>query len=65
MWTGTSSLELEISCAGGVSATRTGSSGLSLEVDDARGSGNCTVTVSLPPGVQADVSFTLIVDPAP
>ncbi|MHB1553199.1 MAG: hypothetical protein ACYCSX_12270 [Acidimicrobiales bacterium] len=65
VWTGTSSLELEISCAGGVSATRTGSSGLSLEVDDARGSGNCTVTVSLPPGVQADVSFTLIVDPAP
>ena len=65
VWTGTSSLELEISCAGGVSATRTGSSGLSLEVDDARGSGNCTVKVSLPPGVQADVSFTLIVDPAP
>jgi hypothetical protein len=64
-WTGTPSLELEISCPGGVSATRTGSSGLSLELDDAYGGGDCTVTVSLPPGVQADVSFTLVINPAP
>lgn len=65
MWTGTPNLELEISCGGSVAATRTGSSGLSLEVDDARGLGSCTVTLSLPPGVQADVPFTLIVEPAP
>jgi hypothetical protein len=48
-----------------VSTTRTGSSGLSLEVDDTHGVGDCTVTVSLPPGTLADMSLTLIVDPAP
>ena len=65
VWTGTPDLELGISCAGGVSATRMGPSGLSLEVDDAQGGGSCSVTVSLPPGVPAGVSFTLVVYPAP
>ncbi len=65
MWTDTPNLELEISCGGGVSATRTGSSELSLEVDDTHGTGSCTVTLSLPPGVRADVPFTLVVNPAP
>ncbi|MDA8075959.1 MAG: hypothetical protein M0Z40_12150 [Actinomycetota bacterium] len=64
-WTDTPDLELEISCGDGVSATRTGSSELSLEVDDTHGTGSCTVTLSLPPGVRADVPFTLVVDPAP
>lgn len=64
-WTGTSELELDISCPGGVSATRVGTSGLSLEVDDDHGAGTCTVTLTVPPGVQDAVSFTLVVAPAP
>jgi hypothetical protein len=64
-WTGTTELELDISCPGGVSATRVGTSGLSLEVDDSRGAGTCTVTLTVPPGPQDAVSFTLVVAPAP
>jgi hypothetical protein len=63
-WTGTVTLELEISCPGGVSVTRTGTSGLSVEVDDSRGTGECTVTLAVPPGARADVSYTLVIDPA-
>ncbi len=64
-WTGTATLELEIVCPGGLSVGRAGSSGLSLEIDDSNGAGTCTVTLSLPQGVQADVSYTLVVEPAP
>lgn len=65
-WTGTSSLELSITCPGGVSVSRTGQPWLSLEADDSQG-GNapCAVSLSLPPGVRADVSFTLTIQPAP
>jgi hypothetical protein len=64
-WTGTPELELDISCPGGVSATRVGTSGLSLEVDDGHGAGTCAVTLTVPTGVQGAVSFTLVVAPAP
>ncbi len=63
-WTGSATLELEIACPGGVAVARRGSSGLSLEVDDSNDSATCMVTLSLPPGVHADVSFTLVVGPA-
>ena len=62
-WTGAATLELEIACPGGVSVARTGSSGLSLEVDDSIDAATCMVTLSLPPGVHADVSYTLVVQP--
>jgi hypothetical protein len=62
-WAGAATLELEIACPGGVSVTRTGSSGLSLEVDDSNGAGTCTVTLSLPPGTHANVSYTLVIEP--
>ncbi|HLW45090.1 MAG TPA: hypothetical protein VKR78_02660, partial [Acidimicrobiales bacterium] len=64
-WTGTSTLELEISCPDGVSVTRTGTAGLSVQVEDTHNSAACTVTLSLPSGLHADVSYTLVVDPAP
>lgn len=64
-WSGTTSLELAITCPGGLSVSRTGSSGLSLEMDDSHGGGDCTVTLAEPPGVRADVSYVLVVSPAP
>src|SRR5579875_699588 len=64
-WTGAEDLVLGITCGGGVSVTRTGSSGLSVEVDDSHASGTCTVTLSLGPDARAPVPFTLSIDPAP
>src|SRR5579875_2658046 len=64
-WTGAVDLVLGITCGGGVSVTRTGSSGLSVEVDDSHASGTCTVTLSLGPDARAPVPFTLSIDPAP
>lgn len=65
-WTGTSTLQLAITCPDGVSASQRGPSGLSLEVDDtAGGPGRCYVRLSTPAGVRADVAFTLTVEPAP
>ena len=64
-WNGAPTLQLEIACPGGISVARTGTSGLSIELDDTEGGGTCTVTLSLPPGMRADVSYTLVVDPAP
>lgn len=64
-WTGTADLELDISCPAGLTVTRAGTSGLSLLIHDSHGTGTCTVTLSLLPGAHADVSFTLVVDPAP
>lgn len=63
-WTGTPDLELGITCAGGLSVTRTSSSPLSLELDDSRGGGDCTVTLAVPPAVHAAVSYTLVISPA-
>lgn len=64
-WSGTPSLELSITCPGGISLSRTGGPGLSVEADDSRGgSAPCAVSLSLPPGVRADVSFTLTIEPA-
>lgn len=66
VWAGTPSLELSITCPGGISVSRTGGPGLSVEADDSRGgSAPCAVSLSLPPGVRADVSFTLTIQPAP
>lgn len=64
-WSGSGDLELDISCPAGLTVTHTGTSGLSLEIDDGHGAGTCTVTLSLLPGTHADVSFTLVIDPAP
>jgi len=64
-WGGTEELQVEISCPGGVSSARTGSSPLSLELDDGHGGGNCIVALRLPAGATAGVSFTLVVSPAP
>lgn len=64
-WSGTPTLQLTITCPDGVSASRRGPSGLSLEVDDtAGGPASCDVRLSTPPGVRADVAFTLTVEPA-
>lgn len=66
VWSGTPSLELSITCPGGISVSRTGGPGLSVEADDSRGgSAPCAVSLSLPPGVRTDVSFTLTIQPAP
>ena len=65
-WQGTASLELAISCPGGLSTTRSGPSGLSVSLDDSGPSaGTCQVTLSLPPGVTATVSYTLSITPRP
>jgi hypothetical protein len=63
-WEGSPTLELSVTCAGGVSVSRTGTSGLSVEVDDSGGSGTCQITLSLPQGVTASVTYTLAVEPA-
>jgi len=64
-WTGAATLELTITCPGGVSVSRSGPSGLSVEVNDRDGTGTCSVTLSLPPGTRASVTFTLTVEPGP
>jgi hypothetical protein len=64
-WSGTPTLQLTITCPDGVSASRRGTSGLSLEVNDtAGGTGSCDVQLATPPSVRADVDFTLTVEPA-
>lgn len=63
-WTGVPALELAVTCPSGVSATRTGASGLSVEVDDTHGSGACTVTLSLPPGEDRTVDYHVTIEPA-
>lgn len=63
-WSGTATMQLTITCPDGVSSSRIGGSDLSLEVDDtAGGPGQCDVRLNLPPGVRADVTFTLTVEP--
>jgi len=55
-WSGTPTLVLEVSCAGG-RQTQSGQSGLYVSLDAAAGS--CAVTLSEPAGTQATVSYTL------
>ncbi|MGH8980993.1 MAG: hypothetical protein ACRDWE_08235 [Acidimicrobiales bacterium] len=63
-WSGTPTLQLTITCPDGVSASRTGPTNLSLEVDDtAGGSAQCDVRLSLPAGVESQIVFTLTVEP--
>jgi hypothetical protein len=56
-WTGTPTLELSLDCPGGESE-QAGSSGLSLSI--AGPAGDCTVTLSEPSGVEATVSYMLV-----
>jgi hypothetical protein len=63
-WTGAAAMELSISCPDGVSTTRTGASGLSVEVDDTHGSGTCTVTLAVPQGETGLVDYSVTVEPA-
>lgn len=63
-WTGPAALELAISCPDGVSTVRTGASGLSVEANDARAPGTCTVTLAVPPGEFGDAQYRLTVEPA-
>lgn len=63
-WTGPAAMELAISCPDGVSTARTGASDLSVEVDDARASATCTVTLALPPGESGEAQYRLTVEPA-
>lgn len=63
-WTGAPALELAVTCPSGVSAARTGASGLSIEVDDTHGSGACTVTLSLAPGENGEVEYHVTIEPA-
>jgi hypothetical protein len=65
-WTGTPTLALSISCPGGVSVARAGTSGLSVELDDDGGSATCEVTLSLPAGTGGGgATFTLTIEPGP
>ena len=65
-WEGTTTLEMSIACPGATSVARTGPSGLSVSLDDQGGAaGTCEVTLSLPPGVTATVSYTLSISPRP
>lgn len=66
-WSTTAVLVLSIACPGGLGATRSGTSPLSLSVDDTAAAGTCTVTLGVP-GPEADgvaVSYTLSIEPAP
>lgn len=56
-WTGTASLDLSLACPGG-EIRQTGPSGLALSM--AAPAGQCTVTLSEPAGVEATVSYTLL-----
>lgn len=64
-WSGTPTLVLSIACPGGPSSSRSGTSGLSIAVDDDGASTNCQVTIALPTGVSATVEYTLVVAPRP
>lgn len=65
-WSGTPTMTLSIACPDGAAGTRSGSSGLSLTVDDSSGgSAPCQVTIALPPGADSTVSYTLAIEPAP
>lgn len=64
-WVGTTALALAVTCSSGISESRTGASGLSLELDDSAGSsGTCTVTLGLLPGAHGTATYTLTVQPA-
>lgn len=62
-WTGAPTMTLSISCPDGVSLARSGSTGLSLEVDDTAGTGTCEVTLALPVVTPGSVSYTLTIEP--
>lgn len=63
-WTGATTLELGISCPDGVSAARTGTTGLSVEIDDTYGTGTCTVTLALAPGQAGTADYRVSIEPA-
>lgn len=62
-WNSTISLELSISCPGGLDVARTGSSGLSVVVDDTHRSGDCAVVLSAPPETGTVVAYSLTIEP--
>jgi hypothetical protein len=63
-WTASVSLELSVSCPGGIEVSRSGSSNLSVVVDDTHRSGDCAVTISALPGVTSTIAYTLTIEPA-
>lgn len=63
-WSGATTMELSISCPGGVQATHTGASPLSVVVDDTHGTQPCTATLAMLPGERGSADYTVSVEPS-